>query len=217
MSSVSDYVTCKQCGFEEAYYDFNCNTNEWDVSCGRCGYYAAAKRHEDNDGKVTWTYPEEQGVGVLFYHCVDSLPYVHQPLSSKESVEDAEKWLRERIAAGKVEANSGYLTRWNEEKKVVEFVIGSNESSFPSVDLNSFDDDPPAPAKPAKPTIPIWIHSQKLQNYANSFKLPKYRREFLDMVQRKIDTHDQAWFSLKHVFVSLTEPEDPSEWKRFEL
>jgi hypothetical protein len=148
MSSVSDYVTCKQCGFEDAYYDFNCNTNEWDVSCGRCGYHAASKRHEDNQGKVSWTRLEDRGVGVLFYHCVNSLPYVHQPLSSKESVEDAEKWLREQIAAGKVQANSAYLTRWNEQKEVVEFVIGSNGGSFPNVDLNSFGDDPPAQAKP---------------------------------------------------------------------
>jgi hypothetical protein len=124
MSSVSDYVTCKQCGFEEAYYDFNCNTNEWDVSCGRCGYYAAAKRHEDNDGKVTWTYPEEQGFGVLFYRGVNDLAYCHHPLHSKESVEHAEKWLREKVAAGQVRPSSAYLSRWDKEANAVEFVIG---------------------------------------------------------------------------------------------
>src|ERR1019366_9614749 len=105
MSSVSDYVRCEQCGFESAYYDFNCGSNEWDVSCGKCGYYSAAERHEDCDRKVTWTYPEEQGCGVLFYHCVNDLPYCHHPLHSKESVEDAEKWLREKLACGDVDAS----------------------------------------------------------------------------------------------------------------
>ena len=124
MSSVSDYVKCKQCGFESAYYDFNCSSNEWDVSCGKCGYYAAAERHEDSDGNVTWTYPEEQGFGVLFYRGVNDLAYCHHPLHSKESVEHAEKWLREKLAAGQVRPSSAYVSRWNKETRSVEFVIG---------------------------------------------------------------------------------------------
>jgi hypothetical protein len=147
MSSISDYVKCKQCGFESAYYDLNCRSSEWDVSCGKCGYYAAAERHEDSDGKITWTYPEEQGFGVLFYHGVNDLPYCHHPLHSKESVEDAEKWLREQVASGEVETDCSYLSRWNPETMTVEFVIGT---------FYGFSDyEPPAPAKPTKPTIPI--------------------------------------------------------------
>lgn len=138
MSSVSDYVKCKQCGFESAYYDFNCNSNEWDVSCGRCGYYATAERHEDGGGKVTWTYPEDQGFGVLFYHCLDSLPYVHHPLHSQESVEHAEKWLREKLACGEVDAGSSYLSRWNPETKAVEFVIGTFYE-FPPYDEDAIE------------------------------------------------------------------------------
>jgi hypothetical protein len=67
----------------------------------------------------------------------------------------------------------------------------------------------------------MWIHSQKLWNNTNSFKDPKYRLETLDIVKRKIDTHDQAWFTLdvegKRKFVVLTEPEDPAEWTRYEV
>ena len=125
MSSVSDHVTCEQCGFESAYHDFNCGSNEWDVSCGKCGYYAAAERHEDSDGKVTWAYPERQGFGVLFYHGVNDLPYCHHPLHSKESVEHAEKWLREKLACGEVDADCSYLSVWNPETQAVEFVIGT--------------------------------------------------------------------------------------------
>jgi hypothetical protein len=61
MTSVSDYAKCKQCGFESAYYDLDCDSGEWEVQCGCCGYYAAAKRHVDGDGKVTWTHPEDCG------------------------------------------------------------------------------------------------------------------------------------------------------------
>jgi hypothetical protein len=124
MSSVSDYVTCKQCGCESAYYDLNCRSSEWDVSCGKCGYYTAAERHEDSDGKVTWTYTEEQGFGVLFYHGVNDLPCCHHPLHSQESVKHAEKWLREKLACGEVEADCSYLSRWDPEAHTVEFVIG---------------------------------------------------------------------------------------------
>jgi hypothetical protein len=41
------------------------------------------------------------------------------------------------------------------------------------------------------------------------------------MVQRKIDTHDQAWFTHDvegmRKFVALTEPEDQAEWTRYEV
>ena len=73
MTSVSDYVSCKQCGYLKAYYDFNCDTSEEEVSCGRCGYYAAAERHEEG-GQVTWTHVVKRGWGVVFYHAIDSPP-----------------------------------------------------------------------------------------------------------------------------------------------
>jgi hypothetical protein len=73
----------------------------------------------------------------------------------------------------------------------------------------------------SRPTIAIWIHSQKLQNYADSIKLPERRQEFLGMVQRKIDTHDQAWFTRdvegKRKYVVFTEPENPAEWTKYEV
>jgi hypothetical protein len=43
----------------------------------------------------------------------------------------------------------------------------------------------------------------------------------LDMLQRKIDTHDREWFITvaghKNSYVMLTEPEDPAEWTRVEV
>ena len=43
----------------------------------------------------------------------------------------------------------------------------------------------------------------------------------LDIVKRKIDTHDQAWFTRdvagKPKFVVLTEPEDLADWKTYEV
>jgi hypothetical protein len=39
-------------------------------------------------------------------------------------VADAEKWLSEQLAKGDVEPQSSYLTRWNNETKQIELVIG---------------------------------------------------------------------------------------------
>jgi hypothetical protein len=210
MTIVTDYKQCRQCGFERADYELDCSTSEERVDCRKCGHSEAMARVED-DGKVTWKHVVREGSGVLAYDSGHA--FVARYLYSEEDVLWAEGWLRERLAAGEVDARSAYLTRWNGEKKAVEFVIGSFYES-PA-------DDPPAPAKPAKPTIPIWIHPQKLQNYANSFELPKCRQEFLDMVQGKIDTHDQAWFTRdvegKRKYVVFTEPENPAEWTKYEV
>ena len=122
MSSVSDHASCKQCRYPHAYYDLDCDTSEEEVSCGRCGYYAAATRHEESGG-VTWTYPEKPGFGVLYYFGGER-SFVCQPLRSPEEVEKSEAWLREHLANGDIPADSAYLTRWDPKTRMVEFLIG---------------------------------------------------------------------------------------------
>jgi hypothetical protein len=213
MSSVLDYQQCPQCKFEQADFEYKCRTFEEYLQCRRCGYSEVVIREGNSEGQVTYKHKINEGAGVLFYRWKDAIGFLSYCLSTPEEVTEAEEWLRKRLEAGDVDSDSSYLARWNGEKKAVEFVIGT----FYDFQV----DDPPAPAKPAKPTIPIWIHPRKLQNYANSFELPEYRQKFLDMVQRKIDTHDQAWFTRdvegKRKFAVLTEPADPAEWTRYEV
>ena len=61
----------------------------------------------------------------LFYRAHDGGAFVARYLSSEEHSLWAEKWLRNEIQAGSVHADSAYLTRWDPEKKAVEFVIGT--------------------------------------------------------------------------------------------
>ena len=131
MSGVSDYVRCEQCGFEHASYDLDCDTSAASVTCRMCGFYTACERAVGSEGKVTWSYPEQQGFGVLFYSPKNGCGCAAHHLDSEESVQNAERWLRKEIAAGEVEASGSYLTRWNPATKSVEFVIGSPDTPEP--------------------------------------------------------------------------------------
>ena len=135
MSSVSDYRECEQCGYDEAYFDLDCRTNETSVSCPMCGFYAACERSVDSEGKITWAYSEQQGFGALFY--THARGKCSEAISSEEELLRAKKWLLKEIAAGGVGSGS-YLTRWNRMRKVVEFVVGDE---FPGVDYLDDQED----------------------------------------------------------------------------
>ena len=124
MTTVTDYKQCRQCGFERADYELDCWTSEESVDCRMCSHSEAVERVEDADGKVTWKHTVTEGSGALFYRAHDGGAFVARYLSSEEDLLWAEKWLRNEIQAGGVHADSAYLTRWNGEKKAVEFVIG---------------------------------------------------------------------------------------------
>jgi hypothetical protein len=124
MSSFSDYVKCKQCGFERACYDLDSRTSEESVTCGMCGYYAACEKAVDSEGKIIWSYPAQEGFGAMCYG--HDHGFATHLLHSLKSVEDSEKWLRKKLESGEVEASRSYLTCWNPQRKAVEFVIGSS-------------------------------------------------------------------------------------------
>ena len=125
MTLVSDFTKCPQCGFAGADYQFDCDTDEAAIDCRMCGHSEVVERVEDADGKVTWRHTVTEGSGALFYRAHDSGAFVARYLSSEEDLLWTEKWLRKELEAGGVHAESAYLTRWNSEAKVVEFVIGS--------------------------------------------------------------------------------------------
>jgi hypothetical protein len=125
MTIMTDYKQCRRCGFERADYELDCSTSEESVDCRICGHREAVERVEDAEGKVTWKHTVTEGSGALFYRSHDSVAYVARYLSSEEDLQWAEKWLRNEIQAGGVQAESAYLTRWDPEKKAVEFVIGA--------------------------------------------------------------------------------------------
>lgn len=124
MTIVTEYKQCRQCGFQYADYELDCWTNEESVDCRMCGNGEAVERVEDGDGKVTWKHTVTEGSGAMFYRAHDGGAFVANYLSSEEDVLKAEAWLCKELVEGGVFAESSYLTRWNGERKAVEFVIG---------------------------------------------------------------------------------------------
>ena len=122
---------CRQCGFPRAEYELDCFTNVERFNCRMCGHGEVVERTQDGDGKVTSNLAIYEGSGVLYY------PSAVHYLSSQEEVLEAEDWLRRKLASGRIYTDSAYLTRWNGEKKAVEFVIGvfrefqGDNSGFP--------------------------------------------------------------------------------------
>jgi hypothetical protein len=79
---------------------------------------------QEADGKVSWIQTVTEGAGALGYQLPGGA-FVVRYLSSDEDVREAEQWLRKKLAAGEVDADSAYLTRWNQDKEAVDFVIGA--------------------------------------------------------------------------------------------
>jgi hypothetical protein len=65
------------------------------------------------------------GAGALWYRWTDGIAFTSYYLHSVKEVADAEKWLRERLAAGEIDPSVSYLTRWNKKTKQVEIVLGN--------------------------------------------------------------------------------------------
>ena len=126
MSSVLDFITCRQCGYTQATVDFHCRTSEEETSCRCCGHYESWTAKHDQDGKHRgWTHEINKGFSALWYRGSDGIGFACHFLNSAQELADAEKWLREGLEKGEVEPDSSYLTRWNHETKQVEAVIGN--------------------------------------------------------------------------------------------
>jgi predicted RNA-binding Zn-ribbon protein involved in translation (DUF1610 family) len=127
MSEVQSSVKCPQCEFVEADECFDCRARTNDVTCRRCGYTEHDGPVHDESGAVRgWKNEAKYGAGALFYRGTDGNGvFVCRYLESVEAVTEAEKWLRERLAAGEVDSSVSYLTRWNDKTKKIEVVLGS--------------------------------------------------------------------------------------------
>src|SRR5438552_16324198 len=126
MSSVLDQVECPQCEYKEADHEFDCRTSEECTMCRHCGRYESwnAKRGEDGVHSG-WIHEISKGFGALWYRPTGRGGFTGRFLNSAQEVIEAERWLRERLDNGDVESQESYLTRWNNETKQVELVIGA--------------------------------------------------------------------------------------------
>ncbi len=145
MSSVLDYRQCPQCRYERADSEFNCRTYEEHTNCQRCGFSEYVEREKDSEGTVAFTHRVIEGAGVLFYRWKGGGVYTYCCLGTQEEVARAERWLREKLAAGEVRAGSAYVTRWDKEANAVKVVIGH----FFEISGYDPDDELPEPEGPS--------------------------------------------------------------------
>ncbi len=90
------------------------------IECPRCGYFAEYVR---NDKTGHWVKKRTAaGAGVLLYRAAGSIAFFRTILATPEAVAKAEVELRDGLATGTVE--QACLTRWNEQTRTVEDVVG---------------------------------------------------------------------------------------------
>jgi hypothetical protein len=87
---------CTACGYEE----------KWALNYSNCDCH--------------WENPIQKGCGVMNCVLSGAVHFLH----AKEEWLEAERWLREQLNSGAIAPQSAYLTRWNDETKSVEAVLG---------------------------------------------------------------------------------------------
>jgi len=126
MSSVSDLVKCPQCGYEEAGYEFDRRSRGEETLCNRCGYRESWEAKREQDGQfLGWKHDISKGFGVLWCRGTGGIAFKWHSLHSQEELAEAERWLKEHLADGTVEEDTARLTRWNNESRSVELVLGT--------------------------------------------------------------------------------------------
>jgi hypothetical protein len=124
MSFVFEPQKCPQCARDSAHVEHDCRTAGYQITCGHCG------RREDhtpvfNDEAYTgFTHEVRKGFGLLFFRSVGGHEFYSHSLNTPKEVLDSERWLRQRIRTGAVDAATASLSRWNDEMGQVEPVLG---------------------------------------------------------------------------------------------
>ncbi len=126
MSSAQDYVDCPRCGKKGAYVFDCCSREEWFL-CFFCGYHFETKRTIDQeksseeDPHFIWHEHEIKGsgsYGIKFKNRVIQL--------GSTKPEDTIRFM-EILKNPDVDPDGSYLTRYEEESKKIEYLIGSPE------------------------------------------------------------------------------------------
>jgi hypothetical protein len=116
---------CPQCTFHSAHFAYD-GTGGYETNCGRCGHSESYRPEYDPDDGVFcgYTHVMRKGAGVLWFRCSGERPIFCHYLHSPTEVLAAEHWLREGLSTGVVETGTCFLTRWNEQTRQVECVVG---------------------------------------------------------------------------------------------
>jgi hypothetical protein len=156
MGSVIDLVPCPQCN-NSAYIEYYCKTGEVYMRCAMCGYsydFMAIKNRKSQsgeykttkDGKLIFRETERKGFGVAWlsrnkgsgdFICLTKPITPHLVNKFKKYLADQD-----------TNPEKSFLTRWDDDTKIVITVVGKAFNPFEvepanQADSNQFDESHP--------------------------------------------------------------------------
>lgn len=124
MSEAQVFVECPQCGYTETDKCYDGRRSISRIVCRRCGYREFEGPVYGKTGqRCGWKHEVSYGAGFLWYMHTEGGAFVGRSLNEEKEVGKAERWLRKQLKRGAVQ-DTAYLTRWNDETKQAELVIG---------------------------------------------------------------------------------------------
>ena len=131
MSQCASPASCPQCGFEEAHSNVDTGERSGKLMCWMCGYvaYYTSPRNADgeficdSDGEPLTTVEKHKGFGVFVYaskKCCASVSIMTEDIAN-----DVKADLEKAMAEGELEESPLYVTRWNEESKKADVILGT--------------------------------------------------------------------------------------------
>lgn len=79
----------------------DCDTGESTLDCRSCGHSDVVERVV-TDGKITWRHLVAPGFGAMWHGHIDGGSWQANYLHDEDGVIEAERWLRNEMAAGKI-------------------------------------------------------------------------------------------------------------------
>lgn len=128
MSRVLSTRERKQCGFLQAWHEYDCGSAEWWVDCPRCGYHESWEhKSRFSDGHLEKAVNEvTYSAGALWAKDAKSGIAQLRGLAENEVEEIAAK-MRVAIASGELSPKS-YLTKFNFETREMTALVGEAPS-----------------------------------------------------------------------------------------
>ena len=140
MASVQNETDCNQCGYEYAHYEVQTRTGSEYIFCLMCGYYSATKaiidRQKSKDGRFYFKtnkdgshiYRKKEIKGNGAYRIAYKSGAATFGSIEHEMTDDTVKYFKGLFENEKIDEGKSYLTRWNQDKKEAEVVLGKVDS-----------------------------------------------------------------------------------------
>jgi hypothetical protein len=117
---------CNQCHCDAANFENDSRrAGDYEINCRSCGHHESHHLDYDEEGNYSgYTHMMRKGFGLLFFRAVGGHEFYSHSLNTPKEVLDSERWLRQRLRTGAVDAATASLSRWNDEMGQVEPVLG---------------------------------------------------------------------------------------------